>query len=243
MRAAPGRNVALMMRAEQRLQARLSAFFAGRARYVAEQVARQLGLSKTSPDDDRAAAIIAGLDLGDWSEAEDAIADIGAEVYADGYLAGAKLVRFGVSTDQVNERSVAWVRQHAAELVRDLKGNTRDMLRATVVRAIEEGWGTEALGDEIADSPGFSDARAATIGRTEVIAANNRGNYDAYADSGVVERVEWLTAHDDLVEEICEDNEAAGAIPLGEGFPSGDDCPPAHPNCRCALIPVLDEGD
>jgi hypothetical protein len=73
-----------------------------------------------------------------------------------------------------------------------------------------------------------------------VIAANNRGNFDAYRDSGVATGKAWLTAHDDLVEEICRDNEDAGAIPLEGDFPSGDDCPPAHPNCRCALVPVIE---
>jgi SPP1 gp7 family putative phage head morphogenesis protein len=114
------------------------------------------------------------------------------------------------------------------------------MLRSTVTRAIEEGWGAVRLGDEIAASPGFSAAQAATIARTEVITANNRGNFDAYEASGVVAQVEWLTAGDDLVEEICQDNEDAAPVPLGEAFPSGDDSPPAHPNCRCALVPVVE---
>jgi hypothetical protein len=42
---------------------------------------------------------------------------------------------------------------------------------------------------------------------------------------------------DDDVEEICQDNEDEGPIPIGETFSSGDDAPPAHNNCRCWLEP------
>jgi hypothetical protein len=38
---------------------------------------------------------------------------------------------------------------------------------------------------------------------------------------------------DDLVEEVCQDNEDEGAIAVGDVFPSGDATPPVHPNCRC----------
>ncbi|MBF6560547.1 MAG: hypothetical protein IVW56_09670 [Candidatus Binataceae bacterium] len=140
--------------------------------------------------------------------------------------------------DQVNERSVAWAQDRAAALVTLIEGNTRAMLRATVTRAIDEGWGARTLSTEIAASAGFSKARAATIARTEIIAANNRGNLDGYKASGVATGKEWLTAGDALVEELCQDNEDAGPIGLDADFPSGDDCPPAHPNCRCALLPV-----
>ena len=42
---------------------------------------------------------------------------------------------------------------------------------------------------------------------------------------------------DDLVEEVCEGNADDGPIAVGETFSSGDERPPAHPNCRCWLEP------
>ena len=54
------------------------------------------------------------------------------------------------------------------------------MMRATIAQAIEEGWGAVELADHLKESPGFSEARAMTIARTEVIRANNQGNLDAY---------------------------------------------------------------
>jgi SPP1 gp7 family putative phage head morphogenesis protein len=223
------------------------------------------------PASARAQAILAQLELGDWTVLVGPLAEELAAVYADGVrraLTILKLIdgrtstnearaQFGLApvpggdeipaiVNQVDERAVAWAQTRAAALVTQIRENTRDMLRATVTRAIAEGWGADRLADEIAQSPGFSRRRAHTIARTEVISANNRGNLDAYRESGVATGKEWLTAHDELVEETCEENEDAGPIGLDDVFPSGDDCPPAHPNCRCALIPVtapLDPGD
>jgi hypothetical protein len=51
---------------------------------------------------------------------------------------------------------------------------------------------------------------------------------------------EWLTALDDRVCRICSGNEGDGPIALGAYFSSGDDAPPGHPNCRCAIGPAWD---
>jgi SPP1 gp7 family putative phage head morphogenesis protein len=256
----------MMQRAERSLRARLRGFFRGQARLVAGQIARALGLHKAGEDGapERAVLILHTIELGDWSVLIGPTAEELAALYADGVRRALPLVGFleGSETtnaarasfglppvpggddipaivDQVNERAVAWGETRSAELVTQIEDNTRDMLRATVAQAIREGWGAEELALRIEESAGFSEYRARMIARTEVIAANNRGNFDAYKDSGVASGKEWLTAHDDLVEEICEENESAGAIGLDDVFPSGDDCPPAHPNCRCALLPVI----
>ena len=34
----------------------------------------------------------------------------------------------------------------------------------------------------------------------------------------------------------AQDNALAGAVPVGEVFPTGDACPQAHPGCRCLLV-------
>jgi hypothetical protein len=35
----------------------------------------------------------------------------------------------------------------------------------------------------------------------------------------------------------CDDNALAGAVPMGEGFPTGHAYPPAHSGCRCLVAP------
>jgi cell division septum initiation protein DivIVA len=36
----------------------------------------------------------------------------------------------------------------------------------------------------------------------------------------------------------CDDNALAGAVPVGQPFPTGQVGPPAHPGCRCMLAPT-----
>lgn len=36
----------------------------------------------------------------------------------------------------------------------------------------------------------------------------------------------------------CDDNALAGALPVGQPFPTGQVAPPAHPGCRCVLAPA-----
>lgn len=202
------------------------------------------------PDDDakrRAEHALAITDLGDWSILVDGIADDLDDVYADGLSEGLKLTDMGVDLDRVNQRAVDWARNSAASLVIQIESNTRDMLRTTVASAIEEGWSAARLADEIAKSPAFDDDRAMLIARTEIIAANNQGNLRGYRDAaatGVRVQKEWLTANDDMVSPECEENGDEGSIDLDDVFPSGDSEPPAHPNCRCSVSPVLlDEED
>jgi hypothetical protein len=52
-----------------------------------------------------------------------------------------------------------------------------------------------------------------------------------------VESVEWLVTEPC---ELCAPN-ADKVVPLGKGFPTGHLHPPAHPNCRCAIAPVIGE--
>jgi hypothetical protein len=36
----------------------------------------------------------------------------------------------------------------------------------------------------------------------------------------------------------CDDNALGGATAKGEAYPTGQIHPPAHPGCRCILVPV-----
>jgi SPP1 gp7 family putative phage head morphogenesis protein len=197
------------------------------------------------PDDatnHRAERTLRDVTLGDWSVLIDGVADDLNDVYASGLSEGLRLTGMGVDLDRVNTRAVDWARTSAASLVTQIEENTRDMLRSTVATGIEKGWSAKRLAEEIAQSPAFGDDRAMLIARTEIIRANNQGNAAGYKDakaSGVNVMKEWMTAGDDLVSEGCQDNEDEGPIDLEDDFPSGDSEPPAHPNCRCALVPHL----
>lgn len=93
--------------------------------------------------------------------------------------------------------------------------------------------------------------QADRVTRTEVLRISNQSAVDAWAQSGVVEGKQWLTAEDDRVDGDCK--ELNGRIIslsdtyLDKGASIGDftnnyadvDEPPLHPNCRCVVLPVL----
>lgn len=79
-----------------------------------------------------------------------------------------------------------------------------------------------------------SPARALTIAITEQNRAISAATLARYTTAGVQE-VEWLV-FDPC--KICAEN-AGKKARVNAPFPSGATQPPAHPNCRCALAPVI----
>jgi hypothetical protein len=69
------------------------------------------------------------------------------------------------------------------------------------------------------------------IARTETANAMGDGNYATMQENDV-QQVDWVTAGDNPCP-ICQENEDASPINVGDSFPSGDDHEPAHPNCEC----------
>ena len=108
--------------------------------------------------------------------------------------------------------------------------STREMLYATINDALESGMSAGALRNEIVDTYAFSARRALNIARTERSFAQNGGALTAAKASGVVKGKYW-PREGDLPCDICDENEAAGVIPLDDDFPSGDPSPPGHPGC------------
>lgn len=92
----------------------------------------------------------------------------------------------------------------------------------------------------------FEGWRAEMIARTEVAHAQAHGNLEVWKNTGAVETSQWFLSedHDDSLGCECEDNDGE-IVKVGESFPSGDDCPPAHPNCWCVIIAaeIAGEGD
>ncbi len=75
--------------------------------------------------------------------------------------------------------------------------------------------------------------RAETIARTETMYAVNQGTLIRYSQAGV-KRVRWLTGID---ERSCPTCEALH----GKEFEIGSEpAIPAHPRCRCTVIPVIE---
>ena len=143
-------------------------------------------------------------------------------------------------------RATKWAEAHAAELVGlnvksglSITDETRTWIRGLVKTASNEGWSVPKLKKAITSDEHFGKRRAELIARTETQRSYNVGNLKGYEASGVVKGKSWLIVGNDPCEE-CESNAADGVIDLNKPFSSGDDCPPAHPNCFCRIIPEHD---
>ncbi len=62
----------------------------------------------------------------------------------------------------------------------------------------------------------------------------------AFSATGDGARLRWIVDDADGPCPDCDDNALAGAVPKGEPYPTGQAHPPAHPGCRCLLVPAPD---
>jgi hypothetical protein len=155
-------------------------------------------------------------------------------------------------TSLVNEAAKKYAENRAAEMVGmkfidgelvenpnakwAITDSTRDMLRTSVADAIDNGWSTQHLADELEKTGIFDENRAELIARTEIKNADERGNLETYKASGLDLVKEWQVSADHPDMDECDENEDAGPIDLNDDFPSGDECPGSHPNCMCTMI-------
>lgn len=197
--------------------------------------------------------VLNGLEIMFIADVGDGLVEDLAELYADS--ASEALAQIGTPmrgelVDVVNERALAWATDYAGVLVGtgdnpefSIPQSTREMLRATISKGISDNLSAEDIGTEIAKSYAFSEERAETIAMTEVASANSYGALEGYREAenmGIKLKKSWLRLGDACP--VCVDNAGAGKIPLDDPFPSGDMAPPAHPHCRCVLVPEVEEG-
>ncbi len=186
------------------------------------------------------------LDLSALDELDDAtkseIAAIAAE--SGNIILGKMSISRENLVNQVNQRSVDWAEKRSAELVTMIEESTRAALQRAISDGLSDNIGRDAIIEDIMGIDGniFSEDRAALIANTEIGNANSQGSLqglEAAEDAGVNVLKEWDATDEPCP--ICQDNEAAGAIPLDQDFPSGDSAPLAHPNCMCVLLGVTSD--
>lgn len=134
------------------------------------------------------------------------------------------------------KQAMDYASKHTATLIKGLDEETADRMRSVISNAIKEKRGIDGLARDIRKQfDDMSKVRSQTISRTETADALEQSFMDRSKDMGVTGK-EWIVT--DPCTEICEQNDGV-IIPIDGTFPSGHDRPPAHPNCRCALAPVM----
>lgn len=135
--------------------------------------------------------------------------------------------------------SVNKVKLLAGRVFTDLQGVTQDMstkMSRTLTDGLVQGQNPRTIARALVADLNFSQTRAETIARTEIIRAHAEGALQSLEELGVEEigvMVEWDTAGDGRVCPKCQEldgvvlkiEEAHGLLPR-------------HPQCRCAFLPA-----
>ncbi len=156
-----------------------------------------------------------------------------------------------------------YLKKDGVKYISTINAETTEQLQEELIEAIDLQESIAQIKTRIErvyeDARGY---RATRIARSEVLRATNFATNEAYVQSGVVEKKEWLTAHDERVCPWCGpmDGKTIGVKEVF--FEEGDtikgknengktvtmtvgvddvDFPPLHPNCRCTLIPIVSE--
>jgi len=179
-----------------------------------------------------------------------------------------RLQQQGVGTDTRDAEAIIQLpvarrqlRQLYLRTYENLDGITEDM--ATTVRqelagGLDAGENPRQMATRLSDEiEAVTNSRLRTLARTEVIHSHTEATLDRYERAGAdtVRHGEWADADDSRVCPICSslDGEEHSISKFRTGTfsfePSGDEpdhlageyrlAPPAHPNCRCTILPVI----
>jgi SPP1 gp7 family putative phage head morphogenesis protein len=191
---------------------------------------QQISGAKGSARDALRKALIEGVDLG----VKTAIAQF-------------ETVGYGFNWTLANEQARVWAEEHSLQLVEGLDTVTIRQTKQAIAQWIANGQPLSDLINELETT--FGQSRAELIASTEVTRSYAEANKISYINSGVVTKVQWRTAGPrngragertcpicgELSNKIADVNVGWPGV-VGSGFP------PAHPRCRCWIVPVIERG-
>lgn len=179
-------------------------------------------------------------DLLNWGKEKVIFAEISFAVFEDIVeRRGKRAADLIGSTFEMTESVRKFIDKKSITFADEVNETTRKHLRETLKEGVGAG---EGIGDLTKRVEELFDNRekweAERIARTEVIEASNGAELEAYKQSEVVEKKEWLIAPGAC--DICEPLNGE-VVELDKDFGGEFDYPPAHPNCRCTILPVIEE--
>ena len=198
-----------------------------------KRVMKQLGFTKKSKID---------IELSGMIDGELALAIKFITPYLEEFIndsGNGALQLLGIdSTLQVTDRMKKVIEKRAKYYAKTTTKTTFDELKNSLNEGVEND-------ETIAELTGrvnkvfknYKVDRAEMIARTEATNANNDGLLEAYKQSGVVSHKEWIAVLDS-----CPECQAVNGdvVEMNSNFANGLTYPPAHPNCRCVIGPVLE---
>lgn len=130
----------------------------------------------------------------------------------------------------------AHLNTNGASAINAIASTRMDDLAQAIAGAIRAGDDSSAL---IAGMPAILNTgpRAAMIAKTEVARTIAAASLERFFKGGVTRKA-WVIAPSEEGCLVCRGNRDDGSIPLESAFQSGNIQPPAHPGCRCAVLPT-----
>lgn len=233
---------------EEAIQPNVLAYFGRQeTRYLAKL---ETVFKSQQPANDVQKAVIDTLiePLFEGAEADDR--DLSIQLFADlepalaaGVAEAALQIVFTFDAEATRAIIDEYLLKNALNKARGINDTTKSQLSSTLRAGIGAGEGIPELRERVKHVFSVaSNARANTIARTETAQALEYANERAIAESGVVSRIQWLTAKDDRVRESHRLLEGS-IVRLGEQFASTDGpISPGEPiNCRCTAIGIVDK--
>ncbi len=140
---------------------------------------------------------------------------------------------FGEAASQ----DLAALREDAGIQIQNLTDAAAERVDSAISDGLANGDSFQTIASDIQDELGSLD-RAEMVANTEYARSMTEANLETYREAGV-EKQGWL-AEGDACEE-CEENADASPISMDDEWPNGD--VPVHPNCRCAIEPIIETAD
>jgi phage portal protein BeeE len=161
------------------------------------------------------------------------------------------LAKIGMDPDDgafnvASETAMSYVRNRGLELAKTIPETLKGHVAVAIEKQLAAGTSIADLRDAIRKvAPDLTEWQAVRIARTETAMAYCEGNRQAWEQQGVATKA-WIVAGGPCP--ICEGIGEAypNDIPIGEAFSTGSgswQAPPAHPNCRCDLLPGVEYVD
>lgn len=136
-------------------------------------------------------------------------------------------------------RALEFLNSYTINLSRQLSGTVQADLRAAIATGAAEGESLADVNARVANALQESSGwRAERIARTENVRMYNEGSRLAYRENGI-ERMRFVLSDDACPECKAVAEQYAGPQPIGTDAM----VPPVHPQCRCAIAPVVDLGE
>ncbi len=181
---------------------------------------------------------------------------------AQGNATMAAIAGTDVVFDVTNPEVQKWLKTYTPKFSKELEAVNIKILRKELTEGIAAGEGIPQLINRVNKTyANWNKVRSVNIARSETLRASNAGAKFAYLQSGVVEKIVWVTFHDHRTCPWCLQMDGTVIDIKGSFFDLGDtftveaddkkqtmdfnytpiEYPPLHSMCRCSISASFEE--